>query len=112
MHVRVFAHAADGTLSEGRVWAETTGEGTGAPDGMKLDSAENLYCTGPGGIHVFGPDAVCLGVILTPEHAKRLLHALKDNIEKYEKLHGPIKHTEPTSGPVMPMNFGGPAAQA
>jgi hypothetical protein len=51
-------------------------------------------------------------VILTPEHAKRLLHALKDNIEKYEKLHGPIKHTEPASGPVMPMNFGGPAAQA
>ena len=31
-------------------------------------------------------------VILTPEHAKRLMQALTDNIEKYEKVHGPIKH--------------------
>jgi hypothetical protein len=51
-------------------------------------------------------------VILTPEHAKRLLNALSDNIEKYEKSHGPIKKIEPAGGPVMPMGFGGPAAQA
>ena len=51
-------------------------------------------------------------VILTPEHAKRLLHALTENVEKYEKTHGPIKHIEPASGPVIPMNFGGPTGQA
>jgi len=51
-------------------------------------------------------------VILTPEHAMRLLNALKDNIEKFEKTHGPIKHIEPTGGPGMPMSFGGPAGQA
>jgi len=51
-------------------------------------------------------------IILTPEHAKRLLAALKDNISKFEAIYGPIKKTEPTSGPVLPMNFGGPAAQA
>ncbi len=51
-------------------------------------------------------------VILTPEHAKRLLQALQDNLDKYEKTHGPIKHIEPHSGPVLPMNFGGPAGQA
>ena len=56
-------------------------------------------------------------VILTPEHAKRLLQALNDNIEKYEKLHGTIKQTEGPagpagSGPVIPMNFGGPTGQA
>ncbi len=45
------------------VWAETRGEGKGAPDGMKLDSQGNVYCCGPGGIHVFAPDAICLGVI-------------------------------------------------
>ena len=50
-------------------------------------------------------------VILTPEHAKRLLLALKDNVEKFEKTNGPIKNIE-TSGPVMPMNFGGPTGQA
>jgi hypothetical protein len=50
-------------------------------------------------------------IILTPEHAKRLLFALKDNITKYEALHGPIKNVEQMT-PIMPMNFGGPAAQA
>lgn len=29
-------------------------------------------------------------VILTPEHAKRLLFALKENIEKFEKMNGNI----------------------
>ena len=45
----------DGTLANSRVWAETKGEGAGAPDGMKIDSAGNVYCCGPGGIHVFAP---------------------------------------------------------
>ena len=30
-------------------------------------------------------------IILTPEHAKRFMKALQDNIEKYESMHGPIK---------------------
>jgi gluconolactonase len=67
-HIRVFDVAADGTLvGKGRIWAETTGTGRGAPDGMKIDSAGNVYCCGPGGIHVFAPDARCLGVIRMPE---------------------------------------------
>ena len=51
-------------------------------------------------------------VILTPEHAKRLMHALKDNIDKYETAYGEIKNTEGKGGSSMPMNFGGPTAQA
>jgi len=51
-------------------------------------------------------------VILTPEHAKRLLHALKENLEKFEKTHGPIKNIEPAGGHMMPMTFRGPAGQA
>jgi gluconolactonase len=66
-HIRAFDVQPDGTLRGGRVWAETTGEEPGAPDGMKIDSAGNLYCCGPGGIHVFAPDATCLGVIGVPE---------------------------------------------
>ena len=46
-------------------------------------------------------------VILTPEHAKRLLNALTDNIGKYEAVHGSIQEVQ-GSGPVIPMNFGGP----
>jgi len=67
-HIRLFDVRADGTLANGRVWAETTGEGAGAPDGMKIDSAGNVYCCGPGGIHVFAPDAACLGIIRMPEY--------------------------------------------
>ncbi|MBX6322790.1 MAG: SMP-30/gluconolactonase/LRE family protein [Rhodospirillaceae bacterium] len=67
-HIRVFDVAADGSLSGGAVWAQTVGEGDGAPDGMKLDSAGNIYCCGPGGVHVFAPDARCLGVIRMPEY--------------------------------------------
>ncbi len=50
-------------------------------------------------------------IILTPEHAKRLLLALQDNIAKYESVHGKIKDVQ-GGGPVMPLNFGGPTAQA
>ncbi|MEA1896725.1 MAG: DUF3467 domain-containing protein [Bacteroidota bacterium] len=51
-------------------------------------------------------------IILTPEHAKRLMLALKDNIGKFESVHGPIKDVKGSGGPVIPMNFGGPTAQA
>lgn len=51
-------------------------------------------------------------IILTPEHAKRLLQALKDNIAKFESVHGPIKNAEGQGGTMVPMNFGGPSAQA
>ena len=67
-HIRVFDVAPDGTLSGSSVWARTTGAGPGAPDGMKIDSEGNLYCCGPGGIHVFDPQATCLGVIKVPEY--------------------------------------------
>ncbi len=66
-HIRVFDVRPDGTLAGGTVWAETRGEGAGAPDGMKIDSAGNVYCCGPGGIHVFSPEAASLGVIRVPE---------------------------------------------
>ncbi|MBI3850197.1 MAG: SMP-30/gluconolactonase/LRE family protein [Verrucomicrobia bacterium] len=67
-HIRVFDLNPNGSLRAGKVWAETKGEGAGAPDGMKIDSMGNLYCCGPGGINVFTPDAVCLGVIRVPEY--------------------------------------------
>jgi gluconolactonase len=66
-HIRAFDVRADGLLSGGAVWAEVKGSGNGAPDGMKIDRDGNLYCCGPGGLHVFAPDARALGVIETPE---------------------------------------------
>ncbi|HUP95590.1 MAG TPA: SMP-30/gluconolactonase/LRE family protein [Burkholderiales bacterium] len=77
-HIRVFDVRADGTIANGRIFGETTGELPGAPDGMKIDSAGHLYCTGPGGIHVFDRDGRCLGVILTPERPTNLAWGDKD----------------------------------
>ncbi len=71
-HIRVFKVKADGTLAARGVWAQMTGNSPGAADGMKLDSEGNLYCCGPGGIHVFSPEAVCLGVIRVPEYATNM----------------------------------------
>ena len=51
-------------------------------------------------------------IVLTPEHAKRLMLALQDNISKYEASHGEIKKVEGSGGHNIPMNFGGPVAQA
>lgn len=52
-------------------------------------------------------------IILTPEHAKRLFFALKDNLSKYETVNGPIKNIEQGGMPnIIPMGFTGPAAQA
>jgi gluconolactonase len=67
-HIRVFDVRPDGTLGNGRLWAETKGHAPGAPDGMKLDSAGNVYCCGPGGIHVFDRDANLLEVLEVPEY--------------------------------------------
>ena len=66
-HIRAFDVGIDGPLSNGAVWAEVKGTGKGAPDGMKIDRDGNLYCCGPGGLHVFSPDARSLGVIRVPE---------------------------------------------
>lgn len=49
-------------------------------------------------------------IIITPEHAKRLMHALQDNIKKYESMFGNIK-VDSENTP-LPMGFGGPIAQA
>jgi len=45
-------------------------------------------------------------IIMTPEHVKRLLMALTDNVAKYEATNGPIKLPEPPTIPPI----GSPAA--
>lgn len=49
-------------------------------------------------------------IVVTPEHAKRLLYALKDNIEKYEETFGAIKRSDDV--PKFPINFGGTVGEA
>ena len=48
-------------------------------------------------------------IVLTPQHAKRLAKALADNVSRFEAAHGKIKDLEANA---LPLNFGGPTAQA
>ena len=48
-------------------------------------------------------------IIFTPQHAKRFMKALIENVQRYEATNGPIKDLEEVQ---LPLNFGGPAAQA
>lgn len=50
-------------------------------------------------------------VIMTPQNAKRVLMALRDNLEKYEKTHGELKLAE-RKDIQLPPNFGGPTGMA
>jgi hypothetical protein len=50
-------------------------------------------------------------IILTPQHAKRLLKALHENVRKFESQHGDIAEIDQNVAP-FPMNFGGPAGEA
>lgn len=48
-------------------------------------------------------------IVLTPQHAKRFLRAMSDNVARYEQQHGEIQDVEQ---PNIPLNFGGPTGQA
>jgi Protein of unknown function (DUF3467) len=48
-------------------------------------------------------------LIMTPQHAKRFMKALAENISRFEDAHGVIQDLEQVE---IPMNFGGPTAQA
>ena len=57
-----------GNMVRRRIFADMSSEETdGVPDGMKVDEAGHVYCTGPGGTWVFAPDGSRLGIIRTPE---------------------------------------------
>ena len=48
-------------------------------------------------------------IVLTPQHAKRLVKALNDNVQRFEQVHGKIKDSDVNA---LPLSFGGPTAQA
>lgn len=67
-HIRAFNISLDGSLSNGRVLIDMEeSEQEGAPDGMKVDTQGNIYCTGPGGLWVIDASGKCLGRIAIPE---------------------------------------------
>ena len=70
-NIRVFDVQPDGTIANGRMFAEGIGEGDlakgGLVDGMKCDERGNVWVTGPDGVWVFAPSGEHLGVVGIPE---------------------------------------------
>ncbi len=69
-----YIHAVEldsaGNAVRRRVFADMSADGgglNGVPDGMKIDAAGRVFCTGTGGVWVFGPDGARIGIIETPE---------------------------------------------
>ncbi len=59
---------AAGNMVRRRVFADMSADGTnGVPDGMKVDQAGRVFCTGTGGVWVFAPDGAKIGIIEMPE---------------------------------------------
>ena len=64
---------ADGTVSNRKLLADWSKEkGDGVPDGLKIDSKGNIWCTGEGGIRIVSPEGKVLGQIVLPEVAANL----------------------------------------
>ncbi|RAK50772.1 SMP-30/gluconolactonase/LRE family protein [Phenylobacterium deserti] len=73
MFIRAYPVTAAGAVGQGRLFASfAASEGAGVPDGVKVDSAGNVWATGPGGVHVFAPSGRKLGLVALPEVAANL----------------------------------------
>lgn len=76
-HVRAFDVAPDGSLSHDRIFIEMPGE-PGRPDGMKVDTLGNVYCTGPGGFWTLDSTGKCLARVSPPELPSNLAWGDRD----------------------------------
>ena len=71
-HIRVYDVNPDGTTSNGRPFYKLVGDEDGVADGLKVDTAGNVYCTGPGGIHIIDPQGQLLCRLRVPEHCTNM----------------------------------------
>ena len=67
-HICAFDVNADGSVKNGRVFHQLAGAEAGVADGMKCDQEGNVYCTGPGGIHVIDSGGRLLGRLRVAGH--------------------------------------------
>lgn len=100
--IRVYDLAADGSaVDEGRLFhdfrAEAAQKLPGLPDGLKVDAADRVFATGPGGVYVLSPEGKRLGLISTGkaianccfgEDGKTLFLASHDMIAKVQLKSG------------------------
>ncbi|MFM9904025.1 MAG: SMP-30/gluconolactonase/LRE family protein [Pyrinomonadaceae bacterium] len=63
----------DGTLKNGKLFYDFTAlPGEDALDGLKVDTAGNIYVSAPGGLQILSPEAKFLGTIRIPQHVHNM----------------------------------------
>ena len=77
--IEAFDVAADGTLSNQRVFCDMASADPGVPDGMKVDTAGRVFCVGSGGFWVIEPSGEVAGVVRTSEVTRNLAFGGEDN---------------------------------
>ncbi len=82
-HIRVFDVKEDGSLANGKIFAEMQSDAEGAADGMKVDTEGNLYSTGPGGLWIFSPEGELLRQVETPDRVTNLAWGGSDGSNLY-----------------------------
>ena len=73
----------DGSVGPGRLFHRLTGPEPGIADGMKVDTEGNVYCTGPGGLHVIDKAGRLLGRIRFAEHCTNMAFGGADAMDFY-----------------------------
>jgi gluconolactonase len=70
-HLRAYEMQPNGTIAKdtSRVFVDLAGTEPGVPDGMKVDTAGNLYSGGSGGLYIIDPKGKKLGRIVHGQQA-------------------------------------------
>lgn len=91
--IRVFDVRPDGSVRPGRLFHKLQGNEPGVADGMKVDTEGNVYCTGPGGIHVMDPGGKLLGRLKIPGDCTNLAWGDADWRSLYITTHSDVWRT-------------------
>jgi gluconolactonase len=92
-HVFAIELNEDGSASAPRTFFDASKlSGRGAPDGLKVDSAGNLWATGPGGLLIISPEGKLLGRVLTHRATANVAFGGEDGKSVFLTAHDRILH--------------------
>jgi gluconolactonase len=92
--IRAFDVQPDGSVKNARVFHKLEGTEEGIADGMKVDIEGNVYCSGPGGIHVMNPQGKRIGRMRIPGHVTNMGWGGEDWRSMYITTRSSVYRTE------------------